>query len=100
MSGSRLVVTREPGDALPRNESAFWYALRKALRGLGHDVIKKLMTKDGHMVSEGVYYVRTRQTKGPGTFMVWDANHQIRDVAEVYRASGTVTLTVEKGELK
>jgi hypothetical protein len=68
---SRLLVTRSPEAPRERysSESAFWYALRNELRTLGYDVIKKRMSKDGHLVSEGVFYVRAR--KQPG-FMVWD----------------------------
>ena len=45
--------------------------LTGALQKLGHDVIKKRMADDGHLVGEHLEYIRTR-TWGPGAIMVWD----------------------------
>ena len=32
-----------------KNESAWWYALKKELNAQGHDLVKKVMAQDGHM---------------------------------------------------
>lgn len=91
--GRKIIVLREEGEPRYRSESAFWYALRSALRAQGKDVIKKRMTDDGHMVSEGVYYVRER--KQPG-LMIWDDSYQIRAVHHDFN-TGQVTLDYDKG---
>jgi hypothetical protein len=75
-----------------KSESAFWYALCNLLRDLGYDVIKKEMVKDGHMVSERVYYVRAR--KQPG-LMIWDEAYAVRSVSREFNNRGTVTLRME-----
>jgi hypothetical protein len=54
------------------------------------DVIKKLMSADGHMVSDGVYYVRERK---PG-LMFWDGSYAIRDLAKEFNAGRPVRLDV------
>ena len=89
-------ITVKRGDS-PKiyKESQFWYELKKLLQKNGYDVIKKLMTKDGHMVSEGIYYLRSRKLKAQGATMIWDANYQIRFTCEPYNQNGEVTLSVE-----
>ncbi len=57
--GNRLAVDRR-GERF-KNESAWWYALKKILNAQGHDVIKKLMYKDGHLVDDNQYYLRDRK---------------------------------------
>lgn len=92
--GKRLAhVTRDSAREHYRNESAFWYALRNALRAKGRDVIKKEMIKDGHMTSERVYYVRAR--KQPG-LMLWDEQYAVRNVASDFNTAGCVTLRAEE----
>ena len=53
-------VTREKVDPKYYNDSQLWHAIRNALIAKGHDVIKRLMWKDGHMVSDTQHYVRDR----------------------------------------
>ncbi len=81
-------------------ESAFWHAVKKALRCKGQDVIKKEMVKDGHMVSEHVFYVRSRKVNAPRAIMVWDPNYAIRNVAKDLRESGSVTVRVERARAR
>lgn len=105
------VVTREKGDPKmrpggwnePRTggystgpESQLLHAVKKALIEQGHDVIKKRMWKDGHLVDEYVQYVRTRNVKADHGIMVWNGNHQIYDAGERYNEDGTVTLHVDR----
>jgi hypothetical protein len=59
------IVTPTPKERFA-TDSAVWYAIRNELIAKGHDVIKKLMHKDGHMVDQFEHYVRTRRHgKGP-----------------------------------
>jgi hypothetical protein len=87
-------VTKEENDprfsrgyALP--ESTFLYHVLKALKAQGHDVIKKRMWKDGHMVDDTQQYIRTRKyMKTPdGTeseFCVWNNAYQVYDMGEQF----------------
>lgn len=88
-----VTITREKGDPRVKNESDLWYKIRNVLRKQGEDVIKKEMSKDGHMVSDGIFYVRSRKA-GKGSFMIYDDRYQVRDSAEDYNKEGTVTLSL------
>jgi hypothetical protein len=92
-SGNRVTVTRTEGDQRVRNESDFWYKLRNLLKKSGEDVIKKEMSKDGHLVSDGIYYVRSRHAGRPGTYGIYDSSYALRDVSEVFNKEGSVTLS-------
>jgi hypothetical protein len=102
------IVTREKGD--PKMRAAGWdapgyytgpeslllYHVNKALIAQGHDVIKKRMWKDGHLVDETTQYVRTRNAKAEHGIMVWNGNHQIYDAGERFNEDGAVTLHVDR----
>lgn len=60
---------------------------------MGEDVIKKEMSKDGHMVSDHVYYVRSRKVGRPGAYAIYDANYAVRNAAEDFN-NGAVNLVV------
>jgi hypothetical protein len=92
-SGNRVTVTRTKNDTRAKNESDFWYKLRNLLRKAGEDVIKKEMSKDGHMVSDGIYYVRSRHPGRPGTYGIYDSSYALRDVSEVFNKEGSVTVS-------
>lgn len=92
-SGNRVTVTRQKGDPRARNESDFWYKLRNLLKKSGEDVIKKEMSKDGHMVSDHVFYVRTRNIGRDGAWGIYDSQYALRDAAEAYN-EGSVDLTL------
>jgi hypothetical protein len=75
--GDRLDVERQGRKF--RNESAWWYALKNELNAQGHDLIKKLMWKDGHMYGdEHTYYLRHR-TQG---YCFYDPEYAVRLVHE------------------
>lgn len=80
-------VIKESTDKRFHNESIFFYAVRNALSELGHDVIKKLMIKDGHLVSADQYYIRERK----GKWAVWWDYHAIRPAYRDFN-NGQVTL--------
>ncbi len=81
-------------EDLIRSESDLWYRVKNTLISMGHDVIKKQMTKDGHLVSDGVYYVRTRKQDGFGSYMIYDDRYAIRNIKDEMNTSGMVKLDV------
>lgn len=85
-------VERETDDRRPSSESHLLYMIKKNLIAQGFDVIKKRMWKDGHMVSDHCQYIRSRNTKDPDAFMLWDDQYAVRDLAEDFRKNGVVTL--------
>lgn len=87
-------MTREPGEKRVRNESDFFYRLRNKLISQGEDVIKKEMSKDGHLVSDGIFYVRSRHPGRKGTYGIYDASYALRDVSEIFNKEGSVRLSV------
>jgi hypothetical protein len=91
--GYYLTLEREPGEARISNESNLFYKLRNVLRRVGEDVIKKEMAKDGHMVSEHVFYVRSRAIGRPGSYAIYDEHYAVRDAAKEFN-EGSVTLSI------
>jgi hypothetical protein len=63
LNGNTLIVDRE-GEKF-YTESAWWYALKIHLNDQGYDLIKKVMSKDGHMVGGDTYpyYLRDRKKR-------------------------------------
>ena len=87
----QLTIVRDDGRKY-YSESVFLHNIKLALKAQGYDVIKKEMVKDGHMVSEGVYYLRERKWN----FTIWDTNYAIRPTYQPYNLDGEVTLTVSR----
>jgi hypothetical protein len=89
------VVTREAGDKRLKNESALLHHVKLALIAQGFDVIKKLMWKDGHMVSEYQHYIRTRRARvGTEAIAIFSNFFALRDASEDFNTDGKVTLSV------
>lgn len=86
---AELQVEREPNDPRLYSESLFWYALKRELTAHGNDAIKKLMWKDGHLVSDTQHYVRDRK----GKWLLHDEMYAIRNLAHAYNR-GPVYLAV------
>ena len=69
-NGTVLEVTREAGDPKyygtlnAAGESRLLYAIKKKLNGMGFDLIKKRMWKDGHLVDGMQQYLRARKATG------------------------------------
>ena len=75
-------------------ETTLLYHIKQALQGMGHDVIKKRMWKDGHLVDDSQGYIRTRNTdprKGPAWCLHFDA-YALRFLFEDYN-TGELILT-------
>lgn len=93
-----------PGNRKFKNESAFWYALKKTLMEQGFcfvgkepaDLVKKVMSKDGHLVGGDTYpyYLRDRKWR----FCIYDSHYAVRDLVEELHTRGVVTLTIERWE--
>jgi len=93
--GSVIVQRTRTGKRVA-GESAFWVMLKRSLQSKGHNVIKKEMIKDGHMVSVGIYYVRSRNMAKPDAFAIWDSSYAVRDVAKDFNSGGPVTLSLKR----
>ena len=91
-----------PGNRKFRNESAFWYALLQTLRLQEHtfwgrepvNLVKKVMSKDGHLVGgDGYpYYLRDRKHR----FCIYDPHYALRDITEELRDLGRVVLAIQR----
>ncbi len=66
-------------------ESAWWYALKKELNRQGHDLVKKVMSKDGHMMGSDTYpyYLRDRHDR----YCFYDGEYAIRLVNQPERVT-------------
>ena len=102
-----LEIEREEGDpkrftngGWGSGESAFLYWLKGLLNKQGHDLIKKRMWKDGHMVSDEQQYLRVRDKKaikrGCPNIAVWNGRYALEDLAEEWNKYGIVTVFVEQ----
>ena len=83
-----LLIEKEEGDKKLYTESAFFYAVKKLLNSQGHDLVKRNMEKDGHMMS-APYYLRDRHWR----YCYYDNYYAISNIAETYRNTGHVRLT-------
>ena len=100
-----------PGNRKFKNESAFWYELKTALMrgpvgangrrcgdpGTLHpygafDLVKKVMSKDGHMVGGDTYpyYLRDRKAR----YCIYDTEYALRDITESLHETGVVVLCI------
>lgn len=92
----RLTVTREEGDPKYYDDGAFLHAVKKKLLADGHDVIKKRMWKDGHLVNDDQQYIRTRSRRpDPDAFMIWWEFHPYRGPQDDWNKNGEVELAID-----
>ena len=82
-------VERQKSPKIYR-DSVLLHQIKMELIRQGHDVIKKPMSKDGHLVSEGQHYLRERS----GKWCIWWASYQIVDAYKLYNA-GKLVLLIE-----
>lgn len=100
--GHQCIVTKEQGD--PRfsgikngaGESRLLYNVKLALNKQGYDLIKKPMYKDGHLVDELQYYLRTKKkTKDPEkNIYIYNESWAIEGADNVLNRDGKVILRV------
>jgi hypothetical protein len=93
---NKCIVTKEIGDRFYK-DSTLMYEMKRILKLQGYDLIKKLMVKDGHLVSEGQYYLRSRNPNAKVFMAIWDTAWSIRNSVDAFNAPCTaeVTFTVE-----
>lgn len=91
LSESVCRVERESNDLHVRSESHLLYRIKIALNQLGHDLIKKRMWKDGHLVNDDVQYLRSRSPKSP-CLAIWNERYQLEDAGERFNKIGKVEL--------
>lgn len=104
IQGTECKVTREAGDPKLRNggwgtaDSRFFYLLKKVLNARGFDLVKKQMCRDGHMISEGQFYLRARKyVKNPRhNIAILDHRYCLRSVAEDFNKGDVVLFVVRK----
>lgn len=87
------------GELNAAGESRLLYHVKRTLQRMGHDVIKKRMHKDGHMVDEMQQYVRTREPTGNSDrdFAILNNSFALRGANEVWNEKGRVELKVVFG---
>ena len=102
-SGTRMTVQAPSTARKFPTESAFWYALKKVLEagpkdpeGKTFDLVKKVMSKDGHLVGgDGYpYYLRDRKWG----FCIMDSDYAVRDITQELKDNGVVHLRIEYWE--
>jgi hypothetical protein len=87
-----LTAKAETGDMRVSNESHLLHRIKLALIAQGHDVIKKRMWRDGHLMDDQQQYIRERK----GEYAIYDGQYALRDLAVAYRQDGHVSLMVER----
>jgi hypothetical protein len=88
----KCTITKEAGDEKFYSESVLLYHVKNILNKDGHDLIKKVMSKDGHMVGGDTYpyYLRDRKSK----YCIYDPNYCLRSIAEDFNERGVVELEI------
>ena len=92
LNTASLTITKEAGDkrytrGYASAESGLLYDIRKALQAQGHDVIKKRMWRDGHLVDTSQQYIRTRRYySNPNGFAVYNSRYAIYDAGEKFNS--------------
>ena len=101
IDGDKCVVTREQGDPKFRDgmwgdgESWLLYRVKQVLKAQGHDLVKKRMSKDGHMVDDRQQYLRTRSPKSPEPHIyVLNGSWAIEGADKEFNRDGRVELMV------
>jgi hypothetical protein len=96
LENNQCIVTRGTTRRV-YSDSLLWHWIKLELKYQKHDVIKKRMQKDGHLMGdETTQYVRTRDQKHG--FMVYDGSWAIRPMYEDFNKfdNGQVILQVER----
>lgn len=95
---NNCVITQEPGDtkyygtANAAGESALLHAVKKQLNAAGHNLIKKRMWKDGHMMDDMQQYLRSK-SKQAG-IQIFNPRWAIEGANDALNRDGQVVLSV------
>jgi hypothetical protein len=84
------IVRKEDKDKKIYRDSELFHKIKRELQALGFDCIKKERVKDGHLVSEGEYYIRDRKWE----WWIFNPDYQIQAAYQDYN-EGKVTLRLE-----
>ena len=89
------IVQREAGEKRCGKETEFYVRLKRTLQDQGHDVIKKLIQKDGHLMGDQYqYYIRERKWK----FAVYDGKYALRFIHTAFNHWETIQMPVAAGD--
>ena len=92
-------VIREEGDSKiygivnAAGESRLLYLVQRELKKQGHDVIKKRMYKDGHLVDDLQQYIRTREGSEP-SFAIYNTHWAINGAEEDFNQGKAVLCVI------
>lgn len=98
----RLEVKRGQ-DKKVYSDSQLFYRIKEMLNAIAmyksyfkSPLIKKLMYKDGHMVSDTQYYLRSKKPTSPEKtyFMIYDTHYQVRNLYQDYNNNESVMLEI------
>ena len=90
-----ILIIKEDSDPKFYRESTLLYHIKKMLNQDGYNLIKKLMWKDGHLVSDSQHYLRTKNKScNKPHICMWDNDYQIRLLHKDFNNNGHVCLTV------
>jgi len=99
---NHVTFYREDGEKAIGKETEFFHKAKVLLNRFGFEFIKKLMYKDGHMVSDYEYYIRSRlpnpkrdKTHNRGIFCLHDTMFNIRQIHTEFNKQREVTLAIE-----
>ena len=89
-NGNQLVVKKLIEDKRFYKESTVWYHIKEELNKQGYDFIKKEMAKDGYMIDDGVYYIRSRD----GSIRIYQGDYDRESIVDKYNSCRAFHLTV------
>lgn len=92
-----LRVIKEITDKKYYSESKLFYDIKNVLNAKGYDFIKKIMSKDGHLIGGDTYpyYLRERKIKDNKQLCIYDNNYAIRFLFKDWNKTGEICLSVE-----
>ena len=74
-------------------DSSFWYALKNHLKSAGHDVIKRRLSADGHLMgTDTTQYLRHRK----GDWCIYDGQWMLRTLLQDFNEGKEIKLEVQK----
>lgn len=85
----KMFIEKEDTDDKIYNDSHLMYKIKEQMKESGHDVVKKLAYKDGHMVDDTLYYIRERKHK----YFMYDPTNGIHPSYEDFN-HGVLTLNI------
>lgn len=92
LTPTACIVTREHSDPGFGTESTLLHYVKLELIKQGHDVVKRRMHKDGHMMGDDTtQYIRERG----GAFYVYDHLWAVRSLIDDWNADRVIKLSVQ-----